>query len=302
MKSDRPNQLRGDLWAVVSALTTGAGLIAAKVVLREINPISFNLWLFGIGSVIIMIDAGFNRKVKETLRVNQKQLLFLFVIAILFAGATFCFFSAIKIAQPGTVSFLSRMELVTTLVLASLFLKERLRWPEFVGLAIVAVGIFVMRYGASMELSRAIILVSIEAILIGVAEVLIKSKINWINHRSFIFYRGLFMVGIFYIVGSLGNVGGGLMVPDKLETWLVLVVAGIFLPYLGRLGYLKAMKDINISRAAIIVQSQPFFATIAALTILGTFPTFREIMGGLIIVGGVVCIKMLERKTREVAS
>ncbi len=295
----RTNQLRGDIWAIVSAVTTACGMIAAKFVLREINPISFTLWLFGIGSVIILIDAAINRKVKETLRINRQQLLFLFIVALLFAGATFCFFSALKIAQPGTVSFLSRMEMGMIIILAAFFLKERLRWPELVGLVIVALGIFVMRYGASMELSKAIVFISIEAVLIGTAEVLIKSRINWINHRSFIFYRGLFMVGLFFTVASWNN---NLMIPKSFENWLILIVAAIFMPYLGRLGYLKAMKDINISRAAIIVQSQPFFATIAALTILGTFPTFKEILGGLIIVGGVVCIKLLERRSKIIPS
>jgi drug/metabolite transporter (DMT)-like permease len=80
--------------------------------------------------------------------------------------------------------------------------------------------------------------------------------------------------------------------------WLILIAAGTCLPYLGRLGYINAMKFINISRASIIVQSQPFFAAAAALIILGTFPPLKEIIGGLLIVAGVIVIRLIERQVR----
>jgi len=56
------------------------------------------------------------------------------------------------------------------------------------------------------------------------------------------------------------------------------------------------MKSINISRASIIVQSQPFFAAAFALIILGTFPPPKELIGGLLIVAGVITIKLIEKR------
>lgn len=290
---DDTNRLKGDLWAVVSALTTGSGLAIAKIVLRDIPPLTFNTYVFFFGSIIILIDAAINRKVKETVKVSPSQLGFFFILGLLFSGSTLCLFTALSYTEPATVSFLSRLELIMTLLLAMLFLKERVARSELFGLIFVIAGIIVMRYGASLALSRAVLLVTIGSLFVGAAEVSIKARINRIHFRSLIFYRGVFMVINFLIAGYF--TGQFVWVTDT-KLLLLLGVAGIFLPYLGRMGYLKAMERINISRASIIVQSQPFFAGIITLAIIGTMPSVKELSGGLLIVTGVIIIKVLEKK------
>lgn len=287
------DRLRGDLWAIVSALATGGGLVVAKIALETITPLTLNSYVFFLGSVIILVDAALSRKVTETIAIRPSQILFLLAIAVLFAGSTFCLFTAISLSEPATVSFLSRLELVAILFFAAIFLKERVNPAEMSGLVLVVAGIIVMRYGASIELSRAVTLVTFASLLFGAAEVLIKSRINWIGYRSFIFYRGLFMTIIFLIAG---NITGQFTWVTDTNLLLTLLGAAILLPYLGRLGYLKAMKYIKVSRASIIVQSQPFFAAVVALAILGTFPPLKEIIGGLLIVAGVVAIKLIEKR------
>ncbi|MCP4569600.1 MAG: DMT family transporter [FCB group bacterium] len=290
-------RLRGDMWAVVSAVATGGGFIAAKAALQTLPPITFNAYMFGIGMLAVVVDAVISRKVAVMLKVSFRQLAFLFIVAILFCGAVFCLNTALAQSEPATVSFLSRIELVSTLLLAAIFLKERISKSEIIGLLIVTAGIVVMRYDASVELSRTVMLITIGSFMFGAGEVLIKSKIDWMDYRTFIFYRNLFMSVIFFIISSLW--GKWVWVDDG-NLMMVLIVAGIVLPYLGRLGYLKAMQNIDISRASIIVQSQPFFAAATALAILGTFPPFKEVIGGLLIVAGVVTIKLLEKKTARV--
>jgi drug/metabolite transporter (DMT)-like permease len=284
---------KGDLWALISAFTTGSGLIIAQVILKAINPISFNGQMFFIGGVIVFIDSVFCGKIKETLRIRPAQLGFLILISFIFCGATLLLFTALTLSEPATVSFLSRLELIATIILASLFLKERIKISEIVGLILVIAGIIVLRYQASIELSQAVFLVIGSSLLFGAGEVLIKSRIARINHRAIIFYRNIFMSIIFAVVGSSAGI---FMWANNIELLGLLILAGLFLPYMGRLGYLKAMQNINVSRASVIVQSQPFFAAIAALMVLGTFPPTKEIVGGLLIVTGVVSIKFLEMR------
>lgn len=292
MNIPRTSRLRGDFWAVVSACSTGGGLVAAKAALRTITPITFNTYVFFLGSVIILIDALISRTVRDTVCISPAKIAFLFLISVLFTGSTFLLFSAVSLTEPATVSFLSRLELVATLIVAAIFLKERIRLSETAGLILVAAGIIVMRYGASVELSRAVTMLVAASVLMGSSEVLVKSRIDWINYRSFIFYRGLFMTIIYLVIGRITD--QFIWVTDT-RLLVILCICGLFLPYMGRLGYLKAMKHINISRAAIIVQSQPFFAGIGALIILGTLPGLKEIVGGLLIVAGVITIKLIER-------
>jgi drug/metabolite transporter (DMT)-like permease len=292
MTDSTPTRLRGDLWAILSALATASGLIAAKFALQSMTALTFNSYMFFMGAIIVLIDAALSRTLRETVFISVRQLGFLFIVAVLFCGGTFCLFTAVSLAEPATVSFLSRLELAATLILATIFLKERINPAEFAGLIFVVAGIFVMRYNASIELSHAVTLVTVGSLLTGGGETLIKSKISWINYRSFMLYRNLFMSAIFLIVGSAS--GRLVWIADG-RLIIILVIAAFLLPYMGRMSYLKAMQNINISRASIIGQSQPFFAVVGALAILGTLPTVREIGGGILIVTGVLVIKLIER-------
>ncbi|MFH1699846.1 MAG: DMT family transporter [Candidatus Zixiibacteriota bacterium] len=293
MNGIKSHRLRGDIWATVSALATGGGYTVAKTLLVTLPPIVFNAYMFLFGSVIILIDAGLNRKLKETIFIPPAQIGFYAIVAIFFSAATYCLFTALSFSEPATVSFLSRLELVSTIILASIFLKERLQKSEVFGLILVVAGILVMRYDASIELSRTVTLVTLGSLFFGTAEVLTKWKIDWINYRSYIFYRGIFMSGIFV---TIGIVSGKFVIITDLKLLVLLILTAFLLPYLGRTGYLKSMKYINISRSSIIVQSQPFFAAIVALMILNSFPSVKEIAGGLLLVGGVILMKVLEKK------
>lgn len=299
MTFSHPNRLRGDLWAVVSALTTGCGLIAVKLLLETINPISLNMYIFMVGGILIAIDAVSSGRLRETLTINKRQMTFMLFITLIFCMALFCLMSALMIAEPATVSFLSRLELIATLFFAAIFLKERINRAEIIGLVVVILGIIILRSGGTAALNKALLLITASSLLIGFGEVLIKARIDWINHRSFIFYRNMLGAGLFFIVGSIN---GNLTRPDDWSGWGLIAISGLCLPYLGRLGYLKAMKNITVSRASIIVQSQPFFAAGAALLILGTLPPLNEIAGGMLIVSGVVIMKLLEMRYRNRSS
>ena len=279
----------------MSALATGIGLAIAKIILESVSTITLNGYMFFLGALIILADGALSRNFIRTVTVRPAQLAFLFLVALLFTAATFCLYSALALAEPATVSFLSRIELVATLILATAFLKEKISLAELAGFIVVVFGLLLMRYQASVELSRAVVLVVTASFLFGAAEVLTKYKIDWINHRAFIFYRGLFMSAIYI---ALGLAIGRIVWITDLRLWGLLVLAAFFLPYLGRLGYLKAMQNITVSRASIIVQSQPLFAAAATLVIIGTFPPAREVAGGLLIIGGVLLIMYLERMGR----
>jgi drug/metabolite transporter (DMT)-like permease len=287
-------RIKGDIWAVVSAVTTGGGLIASKVALRTINPLTLNAYAFFFGSMVVLGEAILSGNVTTTFRVTLKQLLFLALLALLFCGSLFCLMSALNLVEPATVSFLSRLELVITLILAGFFLRERISVAETIGLAVVVIGILVMRYGASVALSKAMVLVVISALLSGTGEVMTKARIDWIDLRAFVFYRNMIMTILFI---AAGLVSGKLVWVTDGRLVLLTAAVGFFMPYMGRLGYLKAMKYITVSRAVIIVQCQPFLTAALALLILGTLPPVREMAGGLLIVGGIILMRMLEKPT-----
>jgi drug/metabolite transporter (DMT)-like permease len=68
---------------------------------------------------------------------------------------------------------------------------------------------------------------------------------------------------------------------------LVTALAG---PFLGRTLYMYSLRNLEISRAALINQSQPLFVAIYSAILLHTLPSRREWTGGLLIVAGALAL------------
>lgn len=67
-------------------------------------------------------------------------------------------------------------------------------------------------------------------------------------------------------------------------------------PILTRPIYLAALKHIEVSKVALINQSQPVFVAIMALVALNQTPAPREIIGGLFVIGGCLVIILGRKK------
>jgi len=67
---------------------------------------------------------------------------------------------------------------------------------------------------------------------------------------------------------------------------------------MARMVYLLALKRIELSKVAVISQSQPVFVIIIALLALGQLPSVKEIYGGVLLTAGCL-IMILSRQLRK---
>ena len=75
------------------------------------------------------------------------------------------------------------------------------------------------------------------------------------------------------------------------SVWPGVLVLGIIGPILSRMMYLMALKRLELSKVAVVSQSQPVFVILTALLVLNQLPTLREFTGGLFLIAG--CIFMV---------
>jgi drug/metabolite transporter (DMT)-like permease len=83
------------------------------------------------------------------------------------------------------------------------------------------------------------------------------------------------------------------------SVWWGVVIIAFTGPILTRPLYLFALKNLEVSKVAVIQQSQPLFVAILALVALSQTPAPREIVGGLFVIGGCLLIIISRRKVRR---
>lgn len=285
MKSERA----GDIYAFACAVICGLGNIPAKAALLNLTPELFNFYYF-VAAFIISALALIGKKERlEVFSTDRKSLGLILFLTLIFSVGIYTQMKAVKMIEPATVSFMSRLEMVYVMILAYIFLKERLGRLEIIGGIIAIGGIMVLKLSAGVEISNAATLMLVSTFFFGVAEILTKKNVDKVGTMRFVFIRNLGAVVIFYLL--LLYRGQAFILPDS-KTLLLIFIAALLLPILGRITYLQALSRINISRASLITQATPLFTALFALIFLGTVPTPMEWLGGALILMGVGLVRL----------
>ncbi|MFH2034858.1 MAG: DMT family transporter [Candidatus Zixiibacteriota bacterium] len=288
------NQQRtGDLYALSCAVICGLGNITAKAGLEFLTTELFNFYMFLFAFVISSFSLINREQRREIFDLNFRSFGLIFFLTLLFTSGIYFSLAALKMIEPATASFLSRMEVVVLVILAYIFLKERLTKLEILGGVIALGGVFVLKYQTTLVISKAATLMIISACFFAAAEILAKKNIDKIGIFRFIFYRNL--ITTFLMLFLLWGKNQTIYLPPGNILTMTLLTA-IFFPVLGRYTYLQAMKRIDISRAAFVTQSTPLFTALFAFMILQSLPTATEWLGGAIIIVGVIIVKLSKQK------
>jgi O-acetylserine/cysteine efflux transporter len=292
MKSDHT----GDFFALTCAVVCGLGNIPAKIALDKINPDNFNFFLFLFAWIFSSLPLLRKNERAEILRTDPKTLGLILILAIIFAVATSLSMTALKMMEPATVSFLSRFEVILTIALAYMILKEKLLPIEILGGIIALGGIFILKYKTNVVIAYGATLMVMSALFYAISEIIIKKNIISLGPARFLFYRNLFMIPIFFAILTIKR--EKIYLPS-FDVILLTMISALLLPVLGRATYQLALQKINISRAALITQSTPLFTAAFALAILHTYPTPIEWLGGILIIGGVIIVRLAQSRLSQ---
>lgn len=279
----------GDLYAILCALLCGLGNITVKVGLANVSPELFILFFFVVAFLLTLFSL-INRKNRiEIFRSSFRSILLVFILTIFFSCGIYTFILSMKLIDPATVSFISRIEIVFTIFLAYLLLKERLNKYEIIGGLIAILGVLFLKFTTTLEISEAATLMIISAGFFASAEIMVKKYVDLIGTVRFVFFRNLFAIPMFLTILLIRQ--KEVYLPDN-QTILMAVLTALLLPIFGRITYIQALRRISISRTALITQAIPLFTALFAFVMLNTIPTPKEWLGGILIVIGVMIVRM----------
>ena len=132
-------------WALLSALFAGLTAILAKVGVQHINS---NL-ATAIRTVVILIFAwGIVLFEKQALveTISKRTWIFLILSGIATGLSWLCYFRALQLGEASRVAPVDKLSVVVAIVLAAIFLHERLTWHHWVGGLLIFSGAVVLAY------------------------------------------------------------------------------------------------------------------------------------------------------------
>ena len=133
-------------WALLSALFAALTAILAKVGVAEVNP---NLATAIRTTVILFVTWGlaFATSGKaDWSALTQRAWIFLAASGLMTGLSWLCYFRALQLGEASRVAPIDKLSVVFAIVLAAVFLHERLNWHHLVGGSLIVAGALVIAW------------------------------------------------------------------------------------------------------------------------------------------------------------
>ncbi len=133
------------LWALLSAFFAGLTAILAKIGVENVNS---NL-ATAIRTVVILVFAwsvALFTKTEPLSAIGRKTWIFLVLSGFATGLSWLCYFRALQLGEASQVAPVDKLSVVVAIVLAAVFLHERVTWHHWVGGLLIFVGAVVLAY------------------------------------------------------------------------------------------------------------------------------------------------------------
>jgi bacterial/archaeal transporter family protein len=133
------------LWALLSAFFAGLTAVLAKVGVQQIDS---NM-ATAIRTVVILIFAwaiAMVTKNQPFSSIGQRTWIFLILSGIATSLSWLCYFRALQLGEASQVAPVDKLSVVIAIVLAAVFLHEKMTWHHWVGGVLIFTGAVVLAY------------------------------------------------------------------------------------------------------------------------------------------------------------
>lgn len=134
------------IWAVLSALFAALTAIFAKIGIENVNS-DFATF---IRTIVILVTLAFillaTGQFQSPGTISGRTYFFLLLSGLATGASWICYFRALKIGQAAQVAPIDKLSVVLVALFGVVFLGERLSGPNWLGVALIAVGAVLVAY------------------------------------------------------------------------------------------------------------------------------------------------------------
>lgn len=270
--------------------TWGLNVVAIKFLVLNMPPImmqSMRIFLAGLVTVLTLYV------LKDLRKMTKREWLYTFLAALLGQVAHHAFLALGLIETTSSnASLILGLIPLTTAILASIFLKEKLSKLKMLGIVLGFIGVafVVLQNGQGLSIiSRGDLIIFASMLSQAFSFILIKKVTSTLSPKQ--------MTAVMLLIGSVVLLGISFLFEAKefnqiteasSLVWIVLVLSAVLATGLGHLLYNEGIHRIGAEQTAIFNNLVPFFALVGAYIFLGETILFSQILGFILIVAGVL--------------
>ena len=273
--------LTGFLWGFIG--------ISVKLIHNEINPFTLNFFRFLTAFIVLLILSPIFDK--RSLKLERKNIRPYAIIGLLFAITTSLFVFALSRTTISNTVLLQAIQPFSLMFIAYFWLKEKITSTKIVTLVIALIGIYIIN-----PLTTGDLVGNIAALVSGLFFALLTAYMRYedkkLHHTStlwYMFFAAIFMIPFPFIFGF------GLLMKNIFYI-LMLGGLGTGLAYLFYNFALEKMEADVVGLYSMILL--PLVSIIFGIFVIKEIPTLTTIIGGLVLVGSIVFLKLHIKKLR----
>jgi len=128
------------VFALLAALATAIVVTLSKAGIKNVD----SSLAFAIQSVLILLVSWgvvlFQGNLPDVTKIERRAWLYLLVAGVITCVSSLLSFRALKLGNASQVSSLDKVSLVFAIILAVVFLKEKVNWQVIAGASLMAIG------------------------------------------------------------------------------------------------------------------------------------------------------------------
>ena len=307
-ESQSTNLARGYLTALISAafLSTTAIFIRYLTETYQIPALVLAFWREVFVSLSLLLILALVRP--QLLRVDRKHLAFLVAYGFLLAMFNSLWTLSVSLNGASVSTVLAYCSAGFTALLGWWLLKERLDWGKILAVILTLGGCILVSGALDPAAWSANVLGIITGVLSGLAYAGYslmgrKASQNGLNPWTTLLYTFAFAT-IFLLItnlvfgaslpGAAAHPSDLLWLGKRVDGWVILFLLAIGPTLAGYGLYNVSLVDLPSSVANLVVTIEPVFTTAIAYFLLHERLNFIQIMGSVLILGGVIFLRIYE--------
>jgi drug/metabolite transporter (DMT)-like permease len=271
----------------------GSNFIFGAILVKEFSP----MLLATLRLFFITIFIGlYTFKLKKWVWINRKDWLMMILLGLVGTFVNhWTFYAGLKTAHPTTSALILALTPITTALLASIFLKEKLTLKLSMGSIIAFLGVFfVITNGESLRFSIGIVWIFITMLSFSISIILVKKLTDRYHPITTTAYSTL--IGFSSLAPAALMTESPLKFSSEIGPWILLIVSAIIMHGVCTLIWNSQIQKAGASKASLFMNLEPFIAMIVGLIVLKNSITLPQIFGSILIITGVVISTQMKVK------
>ena len=288
---------------VGAAFFWGTNPMIMKVGMRELHPVPFNALRLSVGLLAAGLLLLHTRSWKPVQRADLPR--FLLVGVAGFFLFQLCYSFGVNYTSASVAAIILGTLPINVALITRLFRIEHLSRRKIVGIAATFIGVILIALGKHGGIGLAgsyffgVVLLVISEVGYGTYTVFVKPLTVRYSIYQIIFIIMSVSVLLFVAV-SLPVFSPSAFIGLKPITWFSAVFSGIFPLAIGNILWSTGVKRIGSTNASVYGNLPPVFGVLAGITILKEVLSPMQLLGALIILGGVALVN--KQRTKKPAS